>query len=393
MRAVGPRVTDVSVPSRFPVLALGAALLAAACTAPVTPVEPPTTLELAWQQVTLPEGLSPVTLATDGTALLIGALSDARPRARLLSVGPSDALTDVPLAPHSPYAFEGRWTQVVTRDGRIDAIAGARGGAHGNYRWTTWSGADTGVSEQEQPFGVFGSYGAGDLAGIAYAGLSPVVLGAWQSDRTGLDIAVWTRSGDRWARQPSTGTPLGSTPEELVSATSITSRGDGVVLSGSVTHLEPGSVRVGPAIWSSPGADGPWTRTDLTFVVPTQQDAPVEAQAATCSPERCLVSGTAGGRFTLWEVGKGTVSQQAGIPDVVVTESAAVLAPVVIDDDVLVVVPSGTGSTILRRTGSQWSAGHGPEGTPVSAVVHGDELWVVTTAAGGGGTLARARIR
>ena len=141
-----------------------------------------------------------------------------------------------------------------------------------------------------------------------------------------------------------------------MSATSITSRGDGVVLSGSVTHLEPGSVRVQPAIWSSPGADGPWTRTDLIFVVPTQQDAPVEAQAATCSPERCLVSGTAGGRFTLWEVGKGTVSQQAGIPDVVVTESAAVLAPVVIDYDVLVVVPSGTGSTILRRTGSQWSA-------------------------------------
>ena len=118
VRAVGPRVTDVSVPSRFPVLALGAALLTAACTAPVRPVEPPTTLELAWQQVTLPEGLSPVTLATDGTALLIGALGDARPRARLLSVDPSDALTDVPLTPHSPYAFEGRWTQVVTRDGR-----------------------------------------------------------------------------------------------------------------------------------------------------------------------------------------------------------------------------------------------------------------------------------
>lgn len=399
VRFLGPRVTDVRVrPLLLGLLGLvlTPALLVSACTGtpPKAPsATAPTELTLSWQEVQLPQDLSAVTLATDGSTVFVGAYGPTRPHPHLLSLAPSGAVNEVPLTPRSPYAFEGRWTQVVTRDGAIDAIAGARGGAHGNYRWTTWSGTDTGVSEQEQPFGVFGSYGAGDLAGIAYAGRSPVVLGAWQSDRTGLDVAVWTRSADRWARQPSTGTPLGSTPEELVSATSIASRGDGVALAGSVTHLSSGSVRVEPAIWTSADEDGPWTRVDLTYKAPPDRDAPVEAQGLTCSPDLCLVSGTAGGRFTLWEVGKDTVSQRAGIPDVVVTENAEVLAPVVIGDDVLFVVPSGTGSTILRRTGETWSVGVGPDGTPVSAVVVGDALWVVSTHAKGTGSLARAGIR
>lgn len=392
VRVLGPRVTDVSVRPRFLVLLLASALLAAACTTPVRPVAPAATLELAWQEVTLPGGITPVTLATDGSRLLVGAHGPGRPHARLLSVGPSGTLTDVPLTPRSPYAFEGLWFQVVTRDGRVDAIAGARGGAHGNYRWTTWSGTEDGVAEQEQPFGVFGSYGAGDLAGMAYAGASPVILGAWQSQRTGLDIAVWTRSAERWTRHRSTDTPLGSTAQEVVSATSIASRGQGVVLSGSVTHLEPGSVRVEPAIWTSPGQNGPWTRTGLPYGTATNDTAPAEAQGATCAGQRCLVSGTAGGRFSLWVADKDTVSQPAGIPEIVLPENTAALPPVLVGEDVVVVVPSGGGSTIVRRSGSSWSVGDGPQGTPVSALRHGDELWVVTTSADGSGSLVRSRL-
>lgn len=369
-------------------------LLVSACTTDAPdPTRTTGHLSTSWQRVPLPNGLTPVTLATDGATMLVGAHSTGRPHPRILSGTSTNSLRELPLTPHSPYAFEGRWFQIIARDGHIDAIAGARGGAHGNYRWTTWTGSKAGVAEQEQPFGVFGSYGAGDLAGMAYAGGSPVILGAWQSQRTGLDIATWTRTGARWARQPSTGTPLGSTAEELEGATAITAGGDGVVLSGSVTHLEHGSVRVTPAVWTSPDADGPWTRVDLPLVASAPGSIIAEAHAATCTPHQCLISGVTRGRFTFWEVGGNTASQPPGIPDLEVTPNASVLAPISLDGRDLFVVPSGDGTTVLQRNGEKWSVGAGPDGTPVSAAVHGDELWVVTTDGQDTGSLSRAPIR
>jgi hypothetical protein len=339
--------------------------------------------------VALPDAVFPVTLASDGTSVVVGARAPDRPNPHLfVGSDPSD-LRRVDLTPRSPYAFEASWFQVITHEGRIDAVGGARGGAHGNYRWTTWSGDAEAVAEQEQPFGVFGSYGAGDLAGLAYAGTSPVILGAWQSERTGLDIAVWTRSGERWARRPSAGTPLASTPDTLVAARAITSRGDGLVLSGSVTRLSPGSVRVDAAVWAAPGGTGPWTRVDLPR---TSDDELTEAHAATCTPRRCLVAGSEGGRLALWEVVDGSASRLDGIPEVRLPENVPVPAPVRAGNDDVVVVPTDSRSTVLRRADGAWSSVDGPGGTPVSAVVHGDELWVVTNDARGTGTLSVSRV-
>jgi hypothetical protein len=342
-----------------------------------------------WREVDLPEGVSALTLASTVDSVVVGGLAQQRPRPRLL-VGPdSDSLREVALTPRSPYAFEARWFQVAARDGHLDAIGGARGGAHGNYRWTTWSGDADAVSEQEQPFGVFGSYGAGDLAGIAYAGTSPVVLGAWQSQQTGLDIAVWTRAGERWSRHPSAGTPLASSPDELVAARTIAPRGDGLVLSGSVTRLGPGSVRVDAAVWTAPGATGPWSRVDLPRPA---GDEPTEAHAATCSAHRCLVTGRQGPRLAVWELVDDSVRRLDGIPDVRLTENAPVLAPVTVADDDLVIVPTSGGSAVVRRDGGSWSTSDGPDGRPVSAVVHGRDLWLVTTDARGTGTLSISRV-
>ncbi|MFC7488879.1 hypothetical protein ACOCJ7_06680 [Knoellia sp. CPCC 206453] len=384
----------MKVPSVLVGLAVGSSLALGACTsdAPDTTARSPSAAPMDWQRVPLPTGLSAVTLAATDETVLVGAYGPARPRPHLLSGTGSGPWQDVPLTPRSPYAFEARWFQIIARDGHIDAIAGARGGAHGNYRWTTWTGTTTGVAEQEQPFGVFGSYGAGDLAGMAYAGGSPVILGAWQSERTGLDIATWTRTGARWARQPSTGTPLGSTPDELAGATAITSGGDGLVLSGSLTRLEPGSVTVEPAVWTSPDADGPWTREDLPHATPEKGSALAEAHAATCTPHQCLVTGTVGGRLFLWEVGGNTTRNPSGIPDIEVTQNASVLAPISLEGKDVFVVPSRGGSVVLQRSGETWSVGDGPRGAPVSAVLLGDEVWVVTTDAHGTGTLWRARV-
>lgn len=376
-------------------------LLAAACSADAPAPAPATSAgsarstapvphPLSWERVSLPAGLSAVTLTTSNDSVVVGAYGPGRPRPHLLRGTGSGTWQEVALTPRSGYAFEARWFQVATHAGRIDAVAGARGGAHGNYRWSTWSGTQDTVAEQEQPFGVFGSYGAGDLVGLAYAAGSPVILGAWQSERTGLDIATWTRAGDRWARKSSTGTLLGSTPEVLATATAITSAGEGLLLSGSVTRLAPGSVRVDPAVWSSPGADGPWTRIDL----PRRQggtDA-AQAHAATCTPRRCLVSGVQGERLATWDVAGNRATQLDGIPDVVVPESAAALAPLLLPVGDAVVVPSERGSSVVIHVGSRWSVEAGPDGTPVSAVVHGDELWVVTEDAQGEGTLWRSRV-
>ncbi len=342
-----------------------------------------------WQVVPLPGDVSALTLATTGRNVVLGALAPGRPRPRLL-VGPdSTSLREVALTPRSPYAHEARWLRVMAGHGRLDAIGGARGGAHGNHRWTTWSGDTAAVVEQEQPFGVFGSYGAGDLAGIAYAGGSPVILGAWQGEETGLDIAVWTRTGDRWVRGPSTGTPLTSTPEALVTARDIGPHGDGLVLSGSVTRLAPGSVRVDPAVWTAPTGRGPWTRVDLPRA---SGDEPTEAHAATCRPQLCLVTGRDGSRLAVWELVDGSARRLDGIPDVRLAENASVLAPVPAGDDDLVVVPTVGGSTVVRRHGGSWSTTDGPEGTPVSAVVHGQDLWLVATDARGTGRLSLSRV-
>ena len=388
-------MTPVSVRAVLVGLVAGSTLLCGACTTgPTGSSQPsrspaPTPGALRWEQVPLPGLVEPVTLATSKNDVVVGAIAPARPRPRLFAGPDADGLREVPLTPRSPYAFEGRWFQVATHGDRIDAIAGARGGAHGNYRWTTWSGTAAGVAEQQQPFGVFGSYGAGDLAGIAYAGSSPVVLGAWQSEQTGMDVATWTRSGDRWARVPSTGTALGSTPEALADARVITTRDEGLLLGGSVTRLAPGSVEVVPTVWTSPGASGPWTRVDLPR---TGDRGTSEVDGAVCAPARCVLTGVTDGRLSVWEVTDATTAEPAGTPVVEVPENASVPSPALVGDDLVVVAPTGVGSTLLRRSGAAWTTADGPPGPPTSMAVHGDEVWVVTGAGRGTPALWRARV-
>ena len=81
-----------------------------------------------------------------------------------------------------------------------------------------------------------------------------------------------------------------------------------------------------------------------------------------------------------------------GIPEVVLADDAPSPAPVRVGDDELVVVATGSGSTLVRRDGDTWSSTEGPGGTPVSAVVLGGDLWVVTTDDEGSGTLSVARV-
>ena len=90
----------------------------------------------------VPEGADPVTLTSAGAdALLIGAYASTRPHPRLLVLR-NGTLTSVPVEPQpeSPYAPLARWFSIAVSGDAVEAVGGARGGAHANYRWTVWSG-------------------------------------------------------------------------------------------------------------------------------------------------------------------------------------------------------------------------------------------------------------
>ena len=378
------------------VLAIVLTAGAAGCNAePAVPGAAP--LELIWTEVALPHDLTPVTLAISGTSVLVGARAQQRPVPRLLA-GPSPTdLQELPLMPRSPYAFEATWLAVATRGRQIVAVSGARGGAHANYRWSTWSGTADGVAEQEQPFGVFGGYGAGDLVGVAFAGDSPVILGSWQSEGTGLDITTWLRTGERWNRQPATGTALASTPAELLSATAIASTGDvdadggddGLVLSGSVTRLGQGSVRVDPAVWVAPAASGPWQRVDLPGLTGS---AVSEAHATSCRPAGCTVVGASAGRLVVWRLEGTKAIQRGAVPVVTLADCGRALPPVHLSAHEVVLAPGDDRTVVVQFSGERgedWAVQDGPRGTPVSAVVHDNDVLLVTRDAAGVGHLWR----
>lgn len=353
--------------------------------------------ELTWSELSLPGGLTPVTLAISGTSVLIGARAQQVPVPRLLA-GPSPTdLQEVPLTPRSPYAFKAIWLSVATRSGQVAAVGGARGGAHANYRWSTWAGTAAGIEEQEQRFGDFGGYGAGDLVGVAFAGESPVILGSWQSEQIGLDIAIWLRTGSRWSRQPATGTALASTPAELLSATAIAGTGDvdgdggddGLVVTGSVTRLGQGSIRVDPAVWVASAASGPWKRVDLPRPAAS---AISEAHAASCRSGGCTVVGASAGRLVVWTLVGTKATQSDGVPIVALAETGRALPPVDLDAREVVFAPDGDRTVVVQSTGEGgegWAVQDGPTGTPESAVVHDDDVFMVTQDAAGVGHLWR----
>lgn len=331
----------------------------------------PTPSALSWSQVALPDRTEPVTLSSAGAALVIGAHVSEPSGPRLLVLRHGE-VAQVPLQPESPYAQVARWLSIAVMGDRVEAVGGARGGAHANFRWTvwsgTWSGDDPRVVEQPQPFGVFGGWGAGDLTGIAFAGSEPVIAGAWQSDLTGNDVSLWRRSGERWGRLSSTGSPLGSTPEALNGARFLTTTGQGLALAGSVTELGGGGVASVPALWTAPSADGPWHLTKLQA-----SDPLAEAHAARCEGERCVVVGVDSGRLAVWDVTSGR-STRAAVPDKAAREDQAAPAPVVLRGDDFLAV---TGS-VLQRTASGWREWSAPAGLPTAAAAVGDTLYLVT---------------
>ena len=289
--------------------------------------------------VALPPGDEPVVLAPWGADLLVGSRAPegaaSRPRLTVLEAGGGSR--EVAVTPVSPTAFQARWLVAAPRGGSVDLVGGAPAGAHSNTRWSTWRGDGAAVRELPQPFATFGGWGAGALVSLVQTPTAPVVVGSWESGGAGLDIALWHPRGERWVWASSAGTPLASTPTDLVSARGAASDRDGVLVVGSVTLLGNGSVGQRPAVWRSPGPSGPWTRTDLPG-----DGALGEAHAASCDASgRCTVVGVVDGALRGWTVPADGPPAALALPALPVGEHDLLVAP----------LPGAQGPTVLLASG------------------------------------------
>ena len=299
--------------------------------------------------VALPQGYEPVVVTPWGDDLLVGSRapegSASRPRLTVLEA--SGGSREVEVSPVSPTAFQAKWLVAAPRGATVELVGGAPAGAHSNTRWSTWRGDAAGVRELPQPFATFGGWGAGALVSLVQTPSAPVIVGSWESGGAGLDIALWHPQGERWVRASSAGTPLASSATELVSARGATADRDGVLVVGSVTLLGDGSVTQRPAVWRSPGPDGPWTRTDLPG-----DGSLGEAHSASCDDAgRCTVVGAVDGALRGWALAADDSVTALGLPALAVGEHDLLPAPLLRGPEATVVLASGGVLRVLTVSG------------------------------------------
>ena len=295
--------------------------------------------------VALPPGDEPVVVTPWGEDLLVGsrAPEGSASRPRLTVLDPAGGSREVAVTPVSPTAFEAKWLVAAPHGTTVDLVGGAPAGAHSNTRWSTWRGDAAAVRELPQPFATFGGWGAGALVSLVQTPSSPVVVGSWESGGAGLDIALWHPKGERWVRASSAGTPLASTATDLVAARGATTDRDGVLVAGSVTLLGEGHVTQRPAVWRSPGPDGPWTRTDLPG-----DGSLGEAHAAACDAAgRCTVVGEVDGTLRGWTLAADDTVTALPLPTLAVGEHDLLTAPLLRGGESTVLLASGGSLRVL----------------------------------------------
>ncbi|MBA3905569.1 MAG: hypothetical protein H0X35_02625, partial [Pseudonocardiales bacterium] len=270
------------------------------------------------------------------------------------------------------YGRTASWYSLVSDGTHVLGIGGDRGGAHGNVRWSIWTGTSTGVAEHVQAFSTFGGWGAGDLIDGVLTPTGSAVVGSWQSDDAGLDVAVWTPQGDTWVRRSSTGTPLQSTRATVTFATSATAFEQGVMVAG----WQFGTGRGGgqePVVWQSgPDAAG-WSKTVLP-----DAGAAGTAVSVRCAGASCAVAGRVDGVLALWRLTDRKWSRVAGLPPIPVGDSDRLAAPldpgglsaqIVSDQGRVEIITAGEPTSV--RTAA------GPTGTVIAAAEVGPSVYVI----------------
>lgn len=275
-------------------LVAATALTLTACTSPAPEAG-------RWQPVDLPGPGRVVTLTGTDDGLLVGRYDEgARERASLTVVGPDGSSRPVEMDTRWEWAGrEAELLSVSEHEGEVVALGGHRAGAHGNVRWTVWSGDLDEVVEQPQTFETFGGWDAGGIAGTAAAQAGPVILGSWvDPGRHGLDVAVWTRHGDRWTRAARPGSGLAATADRQPSPGAVTDLPDvGLVAVGWVTVLGE-RIRDEAVLWTAADPAGPWREVSL----PSTGAGTQRPTAVDCTDDHCVVAGSSDEDVALWRV-------------------------------------------------------------------------------------------
>lgn len=298
-----------------------------------------------WEPVALPGPGRVVTLTGTPEGVLVGRYDDeATERASIHLLRPDGTSRAVRM--RTRWEWAGREAELLTvasGEGGTVAVGGHRAGAHGNVRWTIWSGDAEGVVEQPQRFETFGGWDAGGLVGAAVGPRGPVLLGSWVSaSKHGSDVAVWTRSGDRWSQPRDAGADLRASAERQPSPGAVTALPHGYLAVGWVTELEP-SIRDVAVMWTASAPGGPWR--EVAF--PADAAGVARPTAVSCTSDHCAAAGRRDDDVVLWRVPLGP-----GLP-------ARVSAPALVSADVL-----GTQSpTIAVAAGPVDTVAHSEGGT------------------------------
>jgi hypothetical protein len=300
---------------------------------------------------------TPEALATHGDMLVIGTRPSDHPE--LVTRTKDGALNNVRLTPTTPYGKEAHWYGITSDGTTITGVGGERGGAHGNVRWSAWTGDTRQIVEKPQAFSTFGGYGAGELLSVVGSSQGPLIIGTWQSAKAGLDIAVWTYAADTWSRRPSAGTVLESSQELLRFPLAVTQNGDGVLVVG--WQIAKGAVSA--AVWQFDG------RTWTTAVLP-DGDA---ALAARCWDGTCHVVGRHQGKLAWW-TGSGADWKKLTTPDVPVSDDQDLAAPVPVNGTPTLFVDHDGVKLVSEK--DERSA-DGPSGEVVAAEKVGDQVFVI----------------
>ena len=289
----------------------------------------------------------PQTLAILDGGLLLGSSGPAL-------TGPSGP---IPVTATTGYGREARWVSLATAQQRILGIGATHGGAHANARWAVFAGTTAGIDEQEQTFDVFHGWGAGTLVAAAFVGTAPVLVGSWQSEAAGLDIAVWLLHGSTWTRQRSTGTELASSTTSMVQAADACG-GDRLMIAGQAIDLNP--LRARPVAWTSTDPRAGWLRVDLPC-----DAASATAQSVAAHPDGWLVTGRSDAALAAWTIGTDLTAKPLDLPSLPgdgPTHAAA--AP---DGTLLITAGDGTTVQVLTGRDGSWQRSSVGAGAPLAA--------------------------
>jgi hypothetical protein len=377
MRRLPTRTGDATTLRRLAFLAVAMLLMIifGSCSGPQAPAPAETVRELNWSRIPLPGSVAASSLTTEANELLVGGLATSGGDHPVFFVLDSTGIAHpVPLQPNSPYAKVADLMSLAVRGQEVVGLGVAHGGAHGNYRWTVWSGSTQRLVDYPQVFWTFGGEDAGGLLDIVEASDGPVIAGSWANPQGGLDAAVWLRRGQRWTRQNSAGTALANTQQLQVAPRAASAFGSAVIISGSVITFGDG-VAQSAAVWTWPTRNSPWTLLRLP-------DAGRQSEAlSTGCKETCWVSGHAEDKLALWSfdsVGAGGLARDSTLPSMVIDTDGPGPRTVMSGEQPAVIF-SHAGDTTLLVHDSQdsWQAFSAPAGSVLDATTVGDRLYAI----------------